>query len=87
MKRIKLDVMGVMPEAAALLAVCRSRKAQGSLEYIMMVAAASIVIVTAFAMIIKLKGAVTGGISLNGTNVSISQAISEELSRIAKNVT
>ncbi len=77
----------IMPEAAALFAICKSRKAQGSLEYIMMVAAASIVIVMAFAMMIKLKGAVAGNVTVNGANVSISKAISSELGTMAKNVT
>jgi len=59
----------VPPNAMALFALAESRKAQSSLEYIMMVSAASIVIVLALAMVIKLKGAV----------MSVSQAIGKEL--------
>lgn len=77
----------VPPEALALLAVARSRKAQGSLEYIMMVAAASVVIVIALAMVVKLKGAVGGGVVVNGVNTSVTQAISSELGSLSKNIT
>ncbi|MEM0147063.1 MAG: hypothetical protein QXR85_00165 [Candidatus Micrarchaeaceae archaeon] len=66
-------------EAAAFLAIARSKKAQSSLEYIMMIAAASIVIVLAVAMVVKLKSAVVTTVNVNGTNESIAQAISKEL--------
>ena len=69
----------VPPTAMALFALAESRKAQSSLEYIMMVSAASIVIVLALAMVIKLKGAVVSTVSVNGTNMSVSQAIAKEL--------
>jgi hypothetical protein len=69
----------VPPNAMALFALAESRKAQSSLEYIMMVSAASIVIVLALAMVIKLKGAVVSSVSVNGTNMSVSQAIGKEL--------
>lgn len=73
-------VKELMPaNAMALFALAESRKAQSSLEYIMMVSAASIVIVLALAMVIKLKGAVVSNISVNGTNMSVSQAIAKEL--------
>ncbi len=71
-------------EAQALLALAGRRKAQGSIEYIMMLSAASIVILIALAMIVKLKGAVSGSVSVNGTNASISQAISNQLSGLSK---
>jgi len=74
-------------EAAAFLAIARSKKAQGSLEYIMMIAAASIVIVLAVAMVVKLKGAVVTSVSINGTNTSIAQAIAHELSALTSNAT
>ena len=73
-------VKGLVPaNAMALFALAESKKAQSSLEYIMMVSAASIVIVLALAMVIKLKGAVVSSVSVNGTNMSVSQAISKEL--------
>ncbi|MDE1804313.1 MAG: class III signal peptide-containing protein [Candidatus Micrarchaeota archaeon] len=73
-------------EAKALLAVARSKKGQGSLEYIMMLAAASLVIAIALAMVVKLKGAATSNIMVNGSNMSISGAISHELSSLSSNV-
>lgn len=72
-------------EIKALLSVAKSAKGQGSLEYIMMLAAASIVIVFALAMVVKMKHAVITNVELNGTNMSISSAISQELSHIAAN--
>ncbi len=73
----------VPTNAAALLALARSRKAQGSMEYIMMIAAASIVIVLALAMVVKLKGAAVSSVSINGTNMSVSDAISKELGSLS----
>jgi hypothetical protein len=72
-------------EIKAMFCVAKSAKGQGSLEYIMMLAAASIVIVMALAMIVKMKQAVITGINVNGSNVSISSVISKELSSIASN--
>jgi type IV secretory pathway component VirB8 len=72
-------------EVRALLAIAKSRRAQSSLEYIMMIAAASVVIVLALAMVVKLKGAVVHNLSVNGTSMSISQAISNELGSLASN--
>jgi hypothetical protein len=86
MRKIKTLGKIIVPvEVAALLSLAKSRRAQGSLEYIMMVSAASIVIVLALAMVVKLKGTVPNGIVVNGTNESISQAISGELGNLARN--
>jgi 2-methylcitrate dehydratase PrpD len=71
--------------AVALLALARSRKAQGSLEYIMMVAAASIVIVLALAMVVKLRGAVVNNVTVNGSSVGIATAIGKELGSLTSN--
>lgn len=80
-------VCGFIPaEAKAFFAMAKSKKAQGSLEYIMMVAAASVVIVIALAMVIKLKGAATSNIAVNGANTSVTSAISNELGSLAKNI-
>ena len=72
-------------EARAMWTVAKSMKAQGSLEYIMMIAAASIVIVLALAMVVKLKGAVPANITVNGTSTSISSAISQQLGKLSTN--
>ncbi|MGC8699478.1 MAG: hypothetical protein ACP5HW_02960 [Candidatus Micrarchaeia archaeon] len=72
-------------EIKGILAVAKSMKGQGSLEYIMMLAAASIVIVLALAMVVKMKHAVITNVAVNGSNMSISSAISHELSAIASN--
>lgn len=42
-------------ESRALFATARSMKVQGSLEYILLVAAASVVIIIALAMVVKMK--------------------------------
>ncbi|MEM0094618.1 MAG: hypothetical protein QXF41_01625 [Candidatus Micrarchaeaceae archaeon] len=63
----------------------RGMMAQGSLEYIMMLAAASIVIVIALAMVVGLKGAVVTHMDINNTNMSIVQAIAHELSSLSSN--
>lgn len=76
----------VPEEAKALFAIARSKKAQGSLEYIMMVAAASVVIVIALAMVVKLKGTVATHIPVNGVNMSVSNAISHELGTLTENI-
>ncbi len=74
----------VPTEAQAFLMLAKSRKGQGSLEYIMMLAAASIVILIALGMIVKMKGAVVGSVSMNGTNMSVSQAITNQMSGLSK---
>ena len=71
-------------EARAFAVLARRRRAQGSLEYIMMLSAASIVILIALAMIVKLKGAVVTNVNVGGTNSSVSQAISGQLSNLSK---
>ncbi len=71
--------------AIAFLALARSKKAQSSLEYIMMVAAASIVIVLALAMVVKLRGAVVSNVTVNGSSVGIATAIGNELGSLTSN--
>lgn len=85
--RIREAVSGLAPcEAMAFIAIARSRKAQGSLEYIMMVAAASIVIVVALAMIIKLKGSVAGNVTVSGNSMGVSQAIATEIANLSNSI-
>lgn len=81
MKSIKEMAETVVPPSVfALFALARSKKAQSSLEYIMMVAAASVIIVLALAMVVKLKGAAMGSnVIVNGTNMSVSSAIEAEI--------
>jgi hypothetical protein len=69
-----------VPEARAL-ACCRRLRGQGSLEYIMMLSAVSIVIVIALAMIAQLKGSAIHAFS-NGTNQSITSELSRELANL-----
>lgn len=77
-----MEVM-VPTEAQALFLLANKRRAQGSLEYIMMLSAASIVILIALAMIVKLKGSVVSNVNIGGANLSISQAISNQLSGLS----
>ncbi|MEM3839039.1 MAG: hypothetical protein QXF01_00445 [Candidatus Micrarchaeaceae archaeon] len=81
-------VLSAFVPSSALIALwlARSRKGQGSLEYIMMVAAASIVIVLALVMVVKLKAAVPSNVTVNGTSTSISSAISQQLQRLSGSV-
>ena len=71
-------------EVQAFAMLAKRRKGQGSLEYIMMLAAASIVILIALGMIVKMKGAVVGSVEMNGTNMSVSQAISNSMAGLTK---
>ncbi|MDE1851243.1 MAG: hypothetical protein KGH69_00955 [Candidatus Micrarchaeota archaeon] len=72
-------------EAQALLLSARARKGQGSLEYIMMLSAASIVILIALAMVLRLKGSAISSVAVNGTNMSIASVISDKLASLAAN--
>lgn len=72
-------------EVQAMLALVKSMKGQGSLEYIMMLAAASLVIAVALAMVVKLKGAAMANVIVNGSSTSITDALSNQLSALAGN--
>lgn len=76
----------VPPEAVAFATIARTSRGQGSLEYIMMVAAASVVIVIALAMVIKLKSSVGSTVSVNGNSMGVSQAIGSELGNLSSNI-
>ncbi len=87
MGRTKQIVEGLVPlHARALLLSARSKKGQGSLEYIMMIAAASIVIVLALVMVVKLRGSIPSNVVVDGTNTSITSAISTEIGKLSGNV-
>ncbi len=69
-------------EIVALAAMARSMRGQGSLEYIMMLSAVSIVIVIALAMVMQLKGTAMHAFA-NGTNQSVVMQLSKELSNLS----
>ena len=73
-----------MNETLALLALARSKKAQGSLEYIMMLSAVSIVIVIALAMVTQLKGTAVGAFG-SGSN-SVSMKLANEIANLTNSV-
>jgi hypothetical protein len=62
--------------------VAKSRKAQGSMEYIMMLSAVSIVIVVALAMILQLKGVALHAFLNSSANHSVAGSLATELSNI-----
>ncbi len=65
----------------ALLAVARARRAQSSLEYIMMLSAVSIIIVIALAMMVQLKGAAVHAF-FNSSNQSMGAQLAQEISNL-----
>ena len=79
------ETMEYMPytnEMRAFMALARAAKAQGSLEYIMMLSAVSIVIVIALAMVTQLKGTAVHAFSGNGVNQSVSAKLGDELANL-----
>ncbi|MCL5428135.1 MAG: class III signal peptide-containing protein [Candidatus Marsarchaeota archaeon] len=85
--RLREGIYRAVPsEARAFIALASAKKAQGSLEYIMMVAAASIVIVIALAMVVKLKGSVASNVTINGNTMSASQAIATEIANLSNTI-
>lgn len=85
-RKIEITRKIIPVEARAMLAVAKSMKAQGSLEYIMMIAAASIVIVLALVMVVKLRASVPANVTVNGTSTSISSAISQQLGKLSNDL-
>ncbi len=67
----------------AMLAIARARKGQGSIEYIMMLSAVSIIIVVALAMMTQLKGAALGSF-FNGSSGGISSQLASKLGNLTK---
>jgi|GEM_PF-2516845 len=59
-----------------------NKKGQGSVEYIMVLSAISVIIVIAFAMIMQLKGIAVHSFDGNSVNQSIAAKLSNELSNI-----
>jgi ureidoglycolate hydrolase len=65
----------------ALLALARAKKAQGSMEYIMMLSAVSIIIVVALAMILQLKGVAVHAFTTSG-NQGVVNSLDTELANL-----
>ena len=83
-RKFARTVYGMLPpELRTMFLMLRASRAQGSLEYVMMIATASIVIVMALVMIVKLKTTIPNNVFINGTNYSITSAISQQLSRLS----
>ncbi len=81
-----MRIGGYMMEAQttairAILAVARTKRAQSSLEYIMMLSAVSVIIVIALAMIMQLKGAAVHTF-FNSSNQSIGSELTKELANL-----
>ena len=74
----------VITWSRALLLPIKSKKGQGSLEYIMMLSAVSIIIVIALAMIVQLKG--TALHSFGGGNQSVGSQLANELANLSGSV-
>ena len=69
-------------EISALFALAKGSRGQGSMEYIMMLSAVSIIIVVALAMIMQLKG--TAIHAFNGTSgQNIAAQLSNELANLS----
>jgi uncharacterized protein (UPF0333 family) len=80
-----MNYIPYMNETLALMALARSKKAQGSLEYIMMLSAVSIVIVIALAMVTQLKGTAVSAFG-SGTTNSVSAKLASELANLTNSI-
>jgi len=69
-------------EFEAMLALLKAKKAQSSLEYIMMLSAVSIIIVIALAMMTQLKGSALHAFFGN-SNQSVSSEIANQLTNMS----
>ncbi len=72
-------------DARVLFLLLRAKRGQGSMEYIMMLSAVSIIIVVALAMILQLKGVALHAF-LNSSNQSVTNSISSELVNMTKSI-
>lgn len=79
-----LDVL--IQEMRFLLWSAKSRKGQGSLEYIMMLSAVSIIIVIALAMIMQLKGTALHSFLGDSANQSVGSQLANELANLSNSV-
>ena len=62
-------------------ALVRSSKGQGSLEYIMMISAVSIIVMIALTMMMQLKGVALHSF-YNGSNASVAQSLAKEMANL-----
>ncbi len=69
-------------EIRILLLMAKSARGQGSIEYVMMLSAVSIVIVIALAMITQLKGVALHAL-MNSTNSSVMSELAKQLSNLS----
>ncbi len=74
----------ILSTIRVLLMTAKTKKGQGSLEYIMMLSAVSIIIVIALAMIMQLKGTAIHAFSGNSVNQSVTGQLTNELSNLSK---
>jgi hypothetical protein len=80
--------MGIayMELVKTLLLAAKSGKGQGSMEYIMMLSAVSIVIVVALAMILQLKGVALHAFLNSSANQSVTGSLTSELSNMTNSL-
>ncbi|MCL4403214.1 MAG: hypothetical protein M1500_00705 [Candidatus Marsarchaeota archaeon] len=77
-----MEYMPLTDVIRTLLLMARAAKGQGSIEYVMMLSAVSIVIVIALAMMTQLKGAAIHAM-VNGTNSSVMTELTHQLSNLS----
>ncbi|MGC8571683.1 MAG: hypothetical protein ACP5RI_00250 [Candidatus Micrarchaeia archaeon] len=81
---VKSIIYEIMKSNINIIKNSRMMKGQGSIEYIMVLSAVSIIIVIALAMVMQLKGVAMHSFAGNGTSQSISSELSNELLNISK---
>ncbi len=74
--------MPFVDEIRGLLLLAKVARGQGSIEYVMMLSAVSIVIVIALAMMTQLKGVALHAL-VNGTNTSVMSELTHQLSNLS----
>lgn len=75
------EILAMVGTLRACVALGRSRKGQGSLEYIMMISAVSIIIVIALAMMTQLKGSALHAF-YNGSSGGLANTLASQLSNL-----
>jgi hypothetical protein len=75
------EIIAMADMARTCITLARSRKGQGSLEYIMMISAVSIIIVIALAMMTQLKGSALHAF-YNGSSGGLVGTLTSQLSNL-----
>ncbi len=75
-------MMEIIEGIRSLLYSAKYTRGQGSIEYIMMLSAVSIIIVIALAMVMEMKGVATHTF-FNSSNQSIASELSRDLSNLS----